>query len=102
MPQPLQTSSSITTAFPFNTLYVFFLVTGLMTVSSSALTGQATTQLLQPVHILPWMSNAIAVTFRTSLLGFSGFCMLTLLFIDYHRLRLPVCGNEHPLLSVTF
>jgi hypothetical protein len=79
-PQPLHMSSSTTTAFPFKTLYVFFLVTGFMTDNSNALTGQATTQLLQPVQILPWISNAIAVTLRTSHLVFIGFCMITYLF----------------------
>jgi hypothetical protein len=34
----------------------------LATVNSNALTGQATTQLLQPVQVLFWMSKDIVVT----------------------------------------
>jgi hypothetical protein len=94
MPQPLHMSSSTTTAFPFSTLYVFFLVTGSATVSSNALTGQATTQLLQPVQTLPWISNAIAVILSTSHLVFVGFCMITYLFKGCcnpdKNLRLPI------------
>jgi hypothetical protein len=49
------------------TLYVFFAVAGSSTTSSSALTGHATTQLLQPVQLFS-ICNA-NVTYFTSLMS---------------------------------
>ncbi|HYA60532.1 MAG TPA: hypothetical protein VED16_00435, partial [Candidatus Acidoferrum sp.] len=67
-PQASQTLSSTAKDLPPCTLYVFFVVAGLSTANSSALTGQATTQLLHPVQLLS-MCNANVTYFTSLILG---------------------------------
>jgi hypothetical protein len=71
-PQASQTLSSTAKDLPPCTLYVFFVVAGLSTANSSALTGQATTQLLHPVQLLS-MCNANVTYFTSLIVGKTTF-----------------------------